>query len=71
MVLWPRQRRRPGWRAGRGQCAAGERQTSADAFYVVFFIASNVAETAFLRHKIFWALYVAAACHLAMRRRSA
>jgi O-antigen ligase len=37
------------------------------AAYLVFFLASNVAESAFLRHKIYWALYVAAACHVARR----
>jgi O-antigen ligase len=35
------------------------------AAYVVFFAASNVAESALLRHKIYWALYVAVACHVA------
>ena len=35
---------------------------------VLFLIASNVAESQLLRHKLGWALYVAAACHLATRR---
>lgn len=39
------------------------------ATYLVFFVASNAAESAFLRHKIYWAIYVAVACHLARARR--
>jgi O-antigen ligase len=35
------------------------------AVYLVFFLASNVGESALLRHKVYWALYVAAACHVA------
>lgn len=35
------------------------------AAYMVFFLASNAAESALLRHKLYWALYVAAACHVA------
>ena len=31
---------------------------------VVFFIASNVAESALLRHKLYWALFVSVLCHL-------
>jgi O-antigen ligase len=34
------------------------------AAYLVFFVASNAAESSLLRHKLYWALYVAAACHL-------
>ena len=34
------------------------------ATYVVFFLASNVAESALLRHKLYWALFVAVLCHL-------
>ena len=35
------------------------------AVYLVFFMASNVAESWLFRHKLFWALYVAVACHVA------
>jgi exopolysaccharide production protein ExoQ len=35
------------------------------AAYMVFFLASNAGESALLRHKLYWALYVAAACHIA------
>jgi O-antigen ligase len=38
------------------------------ATYLVFFLASNAAESALLRHKVYWALYLAVACHLARRR---
>jgi hypothetical protein len=38
------------------------------ATYVVFFVASNVAESALLRHKIYWALLVAVLCHLVRHR---
>ena len=41
------------------------------ATYLVFFVASNAAESAFLRHKLYWALYVAVACHVAGGRRHA
>jgi O-antigen ligase len=37
------------------------------AAYLVFFLASNAGESALLRHKIYWALYVAVACHLVGR----
>jgi O-antigen ligase len=37
------------------------------ATYLVFFVASNAGESALLRHKLYWALYVAAACHVARR----
>lgn len=37
------------------------------ATYLAFFIVSNAAESALLRHKIYWALYVAIACHLSRR----
>lgn len=50
-----------------------ERPTAAciwPATYLVFFVASNVAESAFLRHKLYWALYVAVACHLAAASRT-
>jgi len=40
------------------------------AVYLVFFVVSNVAESALLRHKLFWALYVAAACHVATAART-
>jgi O-antigen ligase len=39
------------------------------AVYLVFFMASNVGESALLRHKVYWALYVAAACHVATEAR--
>lgn len=39
------------------------------ATYLVFFVASNAAESALLRHKLYWALYVAAACHVANHSR--
>jgi O-antigen ligase len=39
------------------------------AVYLVFFMASNVAESALLRHKLYWAVYVAAACHVATAAR--
>jgi len=39
------------------------------AVYLVFFVASNVADSVLLRHKLFWALYVAAACHVATAAR--
>lgn len=39
------------------------------AVYLIFFMASNVAESWLLRHKLFWALYVAAACHVAKAAR--
>jgi len=38
------------------------------AVYLVFFVASNAAESGLLRHKIYWALYAAAACHVASNR---
>lgn len=41
------------------------------ATYLVFFVASNAAESAFLRHKLYWALYVAAASYVANGRRPA
>ena len=37
------------------------------ATYLVFFVASNAGESALLRHKLSWALYVAVACHVARR----
>ncbi len=37
--------------------------------YLVFFLASNVGESALLRHKVYWALYVATACHVATEAR--
>jgi O-antigen ligase len=40
------------------------------ATYIVFFIASNAAESGLLRHKLYWALFVAVLCHL-VRHRSA
>lgn len=42
--------------------AAGCHASIWPATYVVFFVASNVAESSLLRHKIYWALYVAVAC---------
>ena len=36
--------------------------------YFVFLIASNTAESGLLRHKLFWALYVASASHVARQR---
>jgi O-antigen ligase len=36
---------------------------------IVFFVASNAGESALLRHKLYWALYVAAACHAARTAR--
>jgi hypothetical protein len=39
------------------------------ATFLVFFIVSNAAESAFFRHKVYWALYVAVACHLAQSAR--
>ena len=38
------------------------------ATYVVFFVASNVAESALLRHKLYWALFVAVLCHVVRQR---
>ena len=40
------------------------------ATYLVFFAASNAAESGLLRHKIYWALYVAVACTIARHRRN-
>lgn len=38
------------------------------AAFLVFFVASNLAESPLLRHKLGWALYVAVACHMATAR---
>jgi O-antigen ligase len=38
------------------------------AAYLVYFIASNGAESGLLRHKLPWALYIAVACHVTDRR---
>jgi O-antigen ligase len=47
--------------------ARGARACLWPATYLVFFVASNAGESALLRHKPYWALYVAAACHVARR----
>jgi O-antigen ligase len=41
------------------------------AGFLLFFVASNLAESSLLRHKLGWALYVAVVCHLATHRPSA
>jgi exopolysaccharide production protein ExoQ len=41
------------------------------ATYLVFFVASNAGESALLRHKLYWALYVAVACHVGRNGRIA
>jgi O-antigen ligase len=57
-------------RAALRHALEGERLCLWPAAYLVYFIASNAAESGLLRHKLPWALYIAVACHVTGRRAS-
>jgi hypothetical protein len=52
-------------RAGRHALRPGAHPCLWPAAFLLFFIASNLAESSLFRYALAWALYVAAACHLA------